>query len=597
MCSEYPLIYGILYLQRGNLRKKALKYLKNGQVGRAFIYLLYIRKILWLPVFILLLPNIVNSFVNKISGRDIYKILGFEKVTDFLTLFSYSRTWSSYIKNRERMPSYFTSLTLTNLIKNRSYKAIDVGCGTGQLLRDLAEKTNPQNIYGIDTSFMNLLLARRFYASPDSLLICVDVDKGLPFERGSIDLVLSVDSFHYLKEKGFFLKESSRVLKDTGAVAALHIVNSRRVVFGNVRGVTPRKLSGLLKKTGFEKPMFISNANLWTSVNRNKPIILDSSWDWNELDNSFAYNFLAGKRRLKGTLSLSPFQFKKLKNTKIDYTKDKTSLNDLALSKVIDKYDKFLFLSPHLDDAVLSCGLLLEKLVVLGKKVVVASLFTKVSTPPFTQNASLFIQKSGYKKAEELFEDRIKEDIKALKFLKVRYRYFDYIDAAFRKSQLFEKFPNMGFLLKLFPQFVHIYTNPKREFSGRVSFQDRGLVWGIKKDLKRFIKKLGDEKILILAPLGVGGHVDHIIVRDFARKSGLDVLYWLDFPYSTKKEYIKTYFSKEWQYEKCLEIEVPLKTKKYQAIKSYKSQIDVLFPRRKIAQIKEVYYVLGESRI
>ena len=43
----------------------------------------------------------------------------------------------------------------------------------------------------------------------------------------------------------------------------------------------------------------------------------------------------------------------------------------------------------------------------------------------------------------------------------------------------------------------------------------------------------GEGPAVVLAPLGIGGHVDHVLVRDAAACAGADVIYYADVPYST----------------------------------------------------------------
>ncbi len=596
-CREYPLVNGILYLGKDSLRKKALKFLEEGKDKRATLSLIGFKRRLSLPIFYLLLPNAFNKSVQRIFGRHLYEILGFKRVVRILTHFSYPSAWAKYIQNREQMPSFFTSILAANLLKGKYQKVVDIGCGSGQLLKVLAQKVRPENIIGLDKSFFSLFLARRFFASRKSLLICADVEEGLPFISESFDLVLSTDSFHYLKNKSLFLKESLRTLKPQGVLAALHIVNSTKIVFGNVRGITPKKLSIMLKKAGAKTKLFHSNTEMWESLEGKTALRLDNPRPSADFENAFAYGFFAGKNRLKGSLELSRRELHLFEKAEKNFNMDKELLNELNLKKTCLQYDNFVFLSPHLDDAILSCGLLLEKLGKLGKKVEVVSVFSQASPAPYSQQAKVFMQKSGLGDWERLFAARRKEDIKALNYLKAGARHLNYQDATFRKTRLFIGFPSIQKLSWLLPGLIHVYPGAQNQFSGKVSSLDNSLVAVLKDDLKKRINEQANRQTLLLAPLGIGGHADHVLVRKLVQELGFSTLFWSDFPYNLRSESVDHFFFGEDKFRQYFELKVPKKTKKYQAIGYYRSQIRVLFPNGIIPKISEKYYVSKDFKI
>ena len=569
-CAEYPLVEGIVYMYKDALRIKALKQFKKGAYTKGLMVLFGQRKLISIPAFFLLLHNFF-----KLS---FYKILKFDAIVNILVPFSYPKTWGWYIKNRPKMPSYFFSLASTNILKRDTQKVVDIGCGVGQLLGLLTHKTNPQNVFGVDYSFINLLLARRFFASPQSLLICSDIEKGFPFKSDSFDLILSTDSFHYIKNKYLFLKESFRVVKNKGLLAVLHIVNSTKTVFGNVRGITPKKLSRLIRKAGFRQKVFYSNTSMWLSLVNNTQVSLGNSEFLKELKETFAYGFFVGKKKFSASVGLTEKEFKILKKSKINFSGDKELLNDVNLNNII-KYDSFLFLSPHLDDAILSCGLLMERLKTLKKKIKVISVFTRAGDKTFTPQAKNFLANSGYKDANILFAERKKEDKLAIRYFKADYQHLDFVDAAWRES-------GDGGV---------IYKNENEQFSGEISKLDTGITNKIIQKISLEIPR--NKKTICLVPIGIGGHADHVIIRSLARNLKLPVLYWSDFPYNTNDKAVKRLLSERGEFERFLVIKVPKKTKKYKAIKFYRSQLSILFQRKRIPEISEVYYAMIDSKL
>src|SRR5918911_3507984 len=70
----------------------------------------------------------------------------------------------------------------------RSGRALDVGCGSGALLAELAERLGAENVVGIDPSESFAAAARE--KVPDAR-VEVGAAESLPFEDGEFDAALS----------------------------------------------------------------------------------------------------------------------------------------------------------------------------------------------------------------------------------------------------------------------------------------------------------------------------------------------------------------------------------------------------------------------
>ena len=92
-----------------------------------------------------------------------------------------------------------------------------------------------------------------------------------------------------------------------------------------------------------------------------------------------------------------------------------------------------LVLSPHLDDAVLSCGGLLRTLAERNR-VTVATVFTEAAPPPHTRAARSFVRQCQADDVATLFADRRAEDRDVLDELGVRHLHLAQPDALFRRS-------------------------------------------------------------------------------------------------------------------------------------------------------------------
>jgi ubiquinone/menaquinone biosynthesis C-methylase UbiE len=99
-------------------------------------------------------------------------------------------------------------------------EAVDLGCGAGQLVLEIARTTPGLHVTGIDLS-EKLLADARSLAHQSGMEDRVDFRLGnveqLPFPDQSLDLVISTASLHHWSEPVKVLDEIGRVLKPGGA--------------------------------------------------------------------------------------------------------------------------------------------------------------------------------------------------------------------------------------------------------------------------------------------------------------------------------------------------------------------------------------------
>ncbi|MDP3734159.1 MAG: class I SAM-dependent methyltransferase [Nanoarchaeota archaeon] len=99
-------------------------------------------------------------------------------------------------------------------------KILDVSCGTGEFLRELAKKKK-NLIYGIDLSPQMIAQARQKLGRQINLQKA-DVHI-LPFPENSFDYVVSTESFHHYYNQYKALAEMKRVAKKGGKVIVVDI--------------------------------------------------------------------------------------------------------------------------------------------------------------------------------------------------------------------------------------------------------------------------------------------------------------------------------------------------------------------------------------
>lgn len=218
---------------------------------------------------------------------------------------------------------------------------------------------------------------------------------------------------------------------------------------------------------------------------------------------------------------------------------------------------RWIVLSPHLDDAVLSCGNLLLGLAERGLPATVATFFTTCSSP-LTVSAWAFLRQCGASSAPALFEERRREDAEAVAACGAGALHAGLPDALFRRR------PGRPTIV---PEFAHVYPTWKFHLArGVVSSRDWAVA-EVDRLLGELLAQPSDLPTVLVAPLGIGGHVDHVLVRDAAARTGVVVVGYADVPY-------------------VLEGVAPAGARRFgvpagksEVIGFYRNQVDALFPR------------------
>lgn len=126
----------------------------------------------------------------------------------------YDRLWRRYIQKTVPRVAERIQQTVPRTV-------LDVGCGTGELERQLLESYVPQQVVGVDISEKMLEVARKkLSANPQMSFIEADA-MSLPFENHRFDCVVSSSTFHYFPTPCAVVAEMRRVLKPNGRLIIL----------------------------------------------------------------------------------------------------------------------------------------------------------------------------------------------------------------------------------------------------------------------------------------------------------------------------------------------------------------------------------------
>jgi ubiquinone/menaquinone biosynthesis C-methylase UbiE len=164
----------------------------------------------------------------------------------------YERGWRGRLHHDIALRTADIALTLNP----EPQRVLDVGCGTGLLLRLLADRLpHVDELVGIDAAEGMIAVARSMAKDP-RIRLSLGVAESLPYPDHSFDLVVSTTSFDHWKDQGLGLAECARVLAPGGHVVLTDLFSvwlaPTMLVGHRDRARTRRRADALLKSAGFD---------------------------------------------------------------------------------------------------------------------------------------------------------------------------------------------------------------------------------------------------------------------------------------------------------------------------------------------------------
>ncbi len=174
-----------------------------------------------------------------------------------------------------------------------------------------------------------------------------------------------------------------------------------------------------------------------------------------------------------------------------------------------------IYLSPHLDDAVLSCGGLIHQQVQQGMRPLVITCFA--GTPDYAALSPFAAdQHRAWGQPSDPIGQRRREDASALTYLGCEYEQWAYLDCIYRRHSTSGKF---------------LYASEAAIF-GELRKEDQALIDQLVAHVRGSCPAAG---AWLYSPLTIGHHVDHQLVLQVAVKLqhyGYAVQYFEDYPYA-----------------------------------------------------------------
>lgn len=170
---------------------------------------------------------------------------------------------------------------------------------------------------------------------------------------------------------------------------------------------------------------------------------------------------------------------------------------------------RWIYISPHLDDAVLSAGGRIYDQSRAGERVEIWTL--NCGFPPegdLSPLAQVLHFQWGFSSAEETVRLRRAEDAKATARVGAQAVHFDFLDCIYRRGADGEP---------LYP--MDIFAAPHTSEAGLPARIGAALAQRLEAD------------DALVCPLGVGGHVDHVLARKAVEGLNRPLWYYADVPY------------------------------------------------------------------
>jgi LmbE family N-acetylglucosaminyl deacetylase len=156
-----------------------------------------------------------------------------------------------------------------------------------------------------------------------------------------------------------------------------------------------------------------------------------------------------------------------------------------------------LFLSPHLDDAVLSCGGVIHQLAWGGERVIIVTAMAGEPHEPLPDSPVVETIRVRWNSGDFPYRTRRVEDVHAAQALRAQVYHLPLVEAALRGTIC-----GAGDWIALYPDYESPFQGLNDADDARLFLLETHLPF--------------TEVTAIYAPLGVDEHVDHRLVRDWA---------------------------------------------------------------------------------
>jgi SAM-dependent methyltransferase len=190
---------------------------------------------------------------RPLGGRFAVRVKDVERFNQWAA--DYERSWLQRVFFGPVQRSVLDLLAAPN---DAPLRLLDVGCGTGALLRQAAVRFPAADLYGVDPAPQMVRVAQALGEGSPRLHALAAAAQNLPFGEVYFDFVVSTFSFHHWGDQAHGLREARRVLRPGGSLilADTFAVSWKRAIYwlsrSRDRFHTEEEVEELLAAVGFE---------------------------------------------------------------------------------------------------------------------------------------------------------------------------------------------------------------------------------------------------------------------------------------------------------------------------------------------------------
>lgn len=250
-CDEFPVLENIYYIIKDErqVHKKIIREMESNNYNKAIHTAL---------------SN--ESKIHRYTVAAMYALffhfkvlISYEYIVNFFSWVGPHRSWFKYLRESQKRDVMQVALKLLDRGASTE-KILDIGSGPC-LLVSYYFATHPsskKSFYCIDKSFFSLVLARLFKNPQAELLVCCDVEDGLPFRKNIFDTIMVLDTLAWIVNKERFFSNVSLLHKKTGALYILNVHDNLDKLRFIGYGISPHKLKKIISKW-YKGCIFIKN--------------------------------------------------------------------------------------------------------------------------------------------------------------------------------------------------------------------------------------------------------------------------------------------------------------------------------------------------
>jgi len=185
------------------------------------------------------------------------------------------------IKKMNKVHAELAKWGLSHVNIKPEFIILDVGCGGGVNVHDLAKIATDGKIYGIDYSELSVKMAKKLnkkFIKEGRVEIKQASVSSLPFEKNTFDVVTGFETYYFWPDLINDLKGIRNILKSGGILVliceeyqsknkALRQISEEHAKMLNIPIHTPEEFKDFFKRAGFsEIEMFEDQEHSWITV-------------------------------------------------------------------------------------------------------------------------------------------------------------------------------------------------------------------------------------------------------------------------------------------------------------------------------------------